>query len=64
MFAYFDLYDRYEFVKRIHLSLDPFTEAENTLTPTMKLRRKDAYQKFKAELDALYAMGDQNVSKL
>ena len=26
-------------VKRIHLSLDPFTVEDNTLTPTLKLRR-------------------------
>lgn len=57
-------FNRFEMVKRIHLNLDPFTEAENTLTPTMKLRRKDAYAKFKTELDGLYAVGDQDLSKL
>ncbi|KAJ7929234.1 hypothetical protein B0H13DRAFT_1703325 [Mycena leptocephala] len=48
----------FESLKRIHVSLDPFTVEDNTMTPTMKLRRKDAYKKFKAELDALYALGD------
>lgn len=32
-------YTRFEKLKRIHLSLDPFSVAENTLTPTLKLRR-------------------------
>ncbi|KAF8894464.1 hypothetical protein BD779DRAFT_1745129 [Infundibulicybe gibba] len=53
----------FEMVKRIHLSLDPFTMDDGTLTPTMKLRRKDAYNKFKTELDALYRQGEPS-SKL
>ncbi|KAF9228645.1 long-chain-fatty-acid-CoA ligase [Gyrodon lividus] len=48
----------FEFVKRIYLSMDPFTIDDNTLTPTLKLRRKDAYAKFKTELDGLYALGE------
>ncbi|KAI6019687.1 hypothetical protein F5J12DRAFT_967217 [Pisolithus orientalis] len=46
------------FIKRIHITMDPFTIEENTLTPTLKLRRRDAYAKFKRELDALYALGE------
>ena len=45
-------------VKRLYLSLSPFTVDENTLTPTMKLRRKDAYNKFKKEIDGLYSLGE------
>ncbi|KAF7295328.1 Long chain acyl-CoA synthetase 7, peroxisomal [Mycena indigotica] len=48
----------FEKIKRIHVSLDPFTIEDGTLTPTFKLRRKDAYNKFKTELDALYALGE------
>ncbi|KAJ7349209.1 long-chain-fatty-acid-CoA ligase [Mycena albidolilacea] len=48
----------FESLKRIHVSLDPFGTEDNTMTPTMKIRRKDAYNKFKKELDALYALGD------
>ncbi|TEB35960.1 long-chain-fatty-acid-CoA ligase [Coprinellus micaceus] len=48
----------FEMVKRLHLSMSPFTIEENTLTPTMKLRRKDAYNKHKTEIDALYALGE------
>jgi long-chain acyl-CoA synthetase len=38
--------------------MDPFTIEDGTLTPTLKLKRKDAYNKFKKELDALYALGE------
>ncbi|KAG6820567.1 hypothetical protein H0H93_015087 [Arthromyces matolae] len=48
----------FEMIKRIHLSLDAFTIEDGTLTPTMKIRRKDAYSKFKTELDGLYALGE------
>lgn len=48
----------FETIKRIHLTMDPFTVEENTLTPTFKLRRRDAHAKFKKELDALYALGE------
>ncbi|KAJ6500495.1 hypothetical protein C8R45DRAFT_1051694 [Mycena sanguinolenta] len=48
----------FESIKRVHLSLDPFSTEDNTMTPTMKIRRKDAYNKFKKELDALYLLGD------
>lgn len=48
----------FETIKRIHLSMDPFTVDNGTLTPTLKIRRKDAYSKYKAELDGLYALGE------
>ncbi|EIM90194.1 acetyl-CoA synthetase-like protein [Stereum hirsutum FP-91666 SS1] len=48
----------FEIPKRIHLSMDPFTIEENTLTPTLKLRRKDAFNKYAKELTALYALPD------
>ncbi|KAF9052692.1 hypothetical protein BJ165DRAFT_1442019 [Panaeolus papilionaceus] len=48
----------FETVKRIHVTLDPFSMEDNTLTPTMKIRRKDAYNKFKSEIGALYALGE------
>jgi long-chain acyl-CoA synthetase len=51
---------RFEFVKRIHLSMVPFSVEDNTLTPTFKLRRRDAYAKYKAELDGLYTLGEVN----
>lgn len=48
----------FEMVRRVHLSMDLFSIEDGTLTPTMKIRRKDAYSKYKAELDALYALGE------
>jgi long-chain acyl-CoA synthetase len=52
----------FEQLKRIHLSLDPFTVDDNTLTPTLKIRRRDAYSKFKVVLDALYELPDPSPS--
>jgi len=46
----------FEMVKKIHLSLEPFSVADNTLTPTFKVRRRDVYQKYKREIDGLYAL--------
>lgn len=48
----------FEQLKRIHLSLDPFTVEDNTLTPTLKIRRRDAYNKYKVVLDSLYELPD------
>jgi len=48
----------FETIKRIHISLEPFAVENGTMTPTFKLRRKESYAKYKAELDALYALGD------
>jgi len=52
----------FEQLKRIHLSLDPFTVDDNTLTPTLKIRRRDAYNKYKVVLDALYELPDPSPS--
>jgi len=43
--------------------MNAFSVDNNTLTPTMKIRRKDAYNMYKKEIDALYALG-QPSSKL
>lgn len=73
-------------MKRIHLSLDPFTVDDNTLTPTLKIRRyalshsltrystsnsggsflgrRDAYNKYKVVLDALYELPDPSPSEV
>jgi len=53
----------FEQLKRIHLSLDPFSVTDNTLTPTLKLRRRDAYTKYKVALDALYELPDPSHSQ-
>ena len=38
--------------------MEPFSTDNGTMTPTMKIRRKDAHKKYKAEIDALYALGE------
>jgi long-chain acyl-CoA synthetase len=38
--------------------MNQFSVGDDTLTPTMKIRRRDAYNKHKKELDALYALGE------
>ncbi|KAF9532324.1 hypothetical protein CPB83DRAFT_847650 [Crepidotus variabilis] len=50
----------FETVKRLHLSMVPFSIETNTLTPTLKVRRKDAYQFYKKEIDALYTLGESS----
>jgi long-chain acyl-CoA synthetase len=41
-------------VRRIHWTTTPIT----TLTPTLKVKRKETYNMFKKEIDALYALGE------
>ncbi|PIL22879.1 transporter [Ganoderma sinense ZZ0214-1] len=48
----------FERIKRVHVTLDAFTVENNCLTPTLKIRRKEAYAKFKPYIDALYALPD------
>jgi long-chain acyl-CoA synthetase len=48
----------YEYVKRIHVSNELFSMENGTLTPTFKIKRKDAAAKYQKELDALYALGE------
>ncbi|KDQ16338.1 hypothetical protein BOTBODRAFT_31028 [Botryobasidium botryosum FD-172 SS1] len=45
----------FETVKGVHLSLEPFTSDNGTLTATLKLKRKAAYEMYKDILDGMYA---------
>ncbi|EJT98400.1 long-chain-fatty-acid-CoA ligase [Dacryopinax primogenitus] len=47
----------FEIVKRIHISLEPFTIDNGILTATLKLKRREAYKRYRKEIDALYALG-------
>ena len=51
-------------MKKIHLSLELFNVDDNTLTPTLKVRRKEVYQKYKKAIDALYASGLSKLYRL
>ncbi|KAL1950764.1 hypothetical protein VTO73DRAFT_5888 [Trametes versicolor] len=54
----------FEKVRRIHVTLDAFTIENSCLTPTLKVRRKETYEKFRPYIDALYALPDPTASKL
>jgi len=44
----------FETVKRVHITNEPFTAENGTLTATFKIKRKETYAKYKKELDGLY----------
>jgi len=44
----------FEFVKRVHISFEPFTPDNGMLTPTFKIRRRDVYARYKETLDRMY----------
>ncbi len=44
-----------EKIKKVHMTLDPFTIESDVLTPTMKLKRNVAKKFFNKEIDAMYA---------
>ncbi|KAG9007923.1 hypothetical protein FRB94_013870 [Tulasnella sp. JGI-2019a] len=47
----------FETVKDIHFTLDQFTVENNTMTPTFKIQRKNAYDLYKDVIDGMYAKG-------
>jgi long-chain acyl-CoA synthetase len=46
---------KYESIKKFHLVAKEFTVEDGELTPSLKVKRKFLTQKYKAELEALYA---------
>ncbi|KZV75767.1 acetyl-CoA synthetase-like protein [Peniophora sp. CONT] len=54
----------FEMIKKIHLTMDLFSVENNTLTPTLKIKRKDAYNLYKRELDGLYVEAPSAGAKL
>ncbi|KAG8848283.1 hypothetical protein FRB96_001256 [Tulasnella sp. 330] len=44
----------FEMVRDIHLTSNQFTVENNTMTPTFKIRRKDAHKMYKDAIDAMY----------
>lgn len=45
----------FEKIKRVYLSLEPFSIENDLLTPTMKVKRSQAAKFYKKEIDAMYA---------
>lgn len=46
---------QYETIKKYHVLPKEFTVEDGDLTPSMKVKRKQVCQKFKAEIEAMYA---------
>ncbi len=46
---------QYETIKKYHVLPKEFTVEDGDLTPSMKVKRKQVCQKFRAEVDAMYA---------
>ncbi len=49
----------YEVPKRVLVVSDDFTTENGLLTPTMKLKRREVANRYRRELDALYAASDE-----
>lgn len=47
----------YAKIRRVHLTLEPWSVDNGLLTPTMKVKRPKVQEKFAAEIDALYKGG-------
>lgn len=54
----------FEIPKAIHLSHEPFTVEDGLLTPTFKLKRQQAREKFEREIERMYADMPKPKSKL
>lgn len=44
----------YEKIRNIYITYDVFSVEDGTLTPTLKIKRKEAYEKYKAVIEELY----------
>lgn len=49
---------RYQTIKRFVLAAEPFTQENDQLTPTMKVKRKSVNARYAREIDALYEGAD------
>ena len=52
---------RFEKLKRVLLVADEFTADNGALTPTMKLRRKVIEERYRRQIDDLYAQAEASV---
>ncbi|OBT56365.1 hypothetical protein VE04_04025 [Pseudogymnoascus sp. 24MN13] len=48
-------FNNWERVRKVHLALEPFSIDNETLTPTLKMKRPKAVKMFRDELDRMYA---------
>jgi long-chain acyl-CoA synthetase len=49
----------FEKVQKITLTAEDFTTANNMLTPSLKVKRRFVWQKYSAQIEALYADGQK-----
>ncbi|BFZ55509.1 medium-chain fatty acid-CoA ligase faa2 [Savitreella phatthalungensis] len=55
----------FERIKRIYLTLEPFTFDNDLVTPTLKVKRAQAAKYYKKQIDAMYASkGEEKIAKL
>ena len=52
---------RFEKLKRVLLVADEFTAENGALTPTMKLRRRVIEERYRRQIDDLYAQAEASV---
>jgi len=45
----------YAQIRRLHLDLTPWTVEEGLLTPTLKVKRNQVLERYRAAVDAMYA---------
>ncbi|KZT57136.1 acetyl-CoA synthetase-like protein [Calocera cornea HHB12733] len=48
----------FERIKRVHVAMEPFSIDNGILTATFKVRRMAALQRYRTEIDGLYALGE------
>jgi len=48
-------FPRHAQVRRMHLEFEPWTVDDGLLTPTLKLKRSQVFERYRTEIDALYA---------
>lgn len=69
--AYLDQYTRiakknglkgYEYIKGLHLTMEPFSVENGLLTPTFKVKRHEAAKFYQSQIEALYERGPAEIS--
>jgi long-subunit acyl-CoA synthetase (AMP-forming) len=53
---------RFEKLKRVMIVPDEFTSNDGSLTPTMKLKRKVIEERYRRQIDELYAQAEASAA--